>query len=312
LQENARFAFEFISSSARTAGYFGCGPEPRYTIKGLLGNWGQIPEFDIREAVSGVEGDNPNWAPVPTNVRVYLAGNEIDPGVIQANTDVLVFRSLREPVQRLADWLQPDGNPVITAPGGDPGIEVGDIILIANCEQGAMVRVTGRNIVGAEATLFHAVAGGSAFHNGANVVNLQDPLDVYPYSLSILGRVYGPDTTVGAVESTYYFIAPSTGLDNQGNTPPALWRKAGSAAPVELIQGVEDMQVRYGIDTTLGDGVNNANRFVDFDQVPDVNQIVALRVMLTTTSVDAVTDDGNQLRRSFTKTILIRNASPEV
>ena len=40
------------------------------------------------------------------------------------------------------------GNPVVTAPGGDPGFGVDDVVLVANCEQAAMFRVTGMNVAG--------------------------------------------------------------------------------------------------------------------------------------------------------------------
>ena len=97
------------------------------------------------------------------------------------------------------------------------------------------------------------------------------------------------------------------------HTPLALWQKVGSAGPVELIQGVEDLQVLYGIDTTLNDGIANPNRYVPFDSVPlDVGQIVAVRATITVNSVDVVTEDGNRLQRTFSKTIQIRNSNPEV
>ena len=121
-----------------------------------------------------------------------------------------------------------------------------------------------------------------------------------------------PSTSVSAVESTFFFIAPSTRQDSQGSTPLALWRKVGRAGPVELIQGVDDLQVLYGIDTTLTDGISNPNQYVSFDTVPaDVGQIVAVRASISVNSVDPVTDDGSRLQRTFSKTILVRNANPE-
>jgi hypothetical protein len=116
---------------------------------------------------------------------------------------------------------------------------------------------------------------------------------------------------VGAVESTFFFIAPSTRPDNLGNTPLALWQKVGRAGPVELIQGVDDLQILYGVDTTLNDGIPNPNQYMTFDAVPDVDQIVSIITSVTVNSVDAVTDDRNRLQRRFSKTILIRNANPE-
>ena len=81
---------------------------------------------------------------------------------------------------------------------------------------------------------------------------------------------------------------------------------------MELIQGVDDLEVLYGIDTTLNDGISNPNQYVSFDRVPgDVGQIVTIRASITVNSVDVVTEDGNRLQRTFSKTILVRNSDPE-
>ena len=100
-------------------------------------------------------------------------------------------------------------------------------------------------------------------------------------------------------------------MDSQGNNPSSLWQKEGIGAPVELVSGVDDLEIHYGIDTTLADGILNVNRYVDFDDVPDPGQIVAVRSTVSVSSVEAVTDDGQRLRRTISKTVLIRNAQPE-
>lgn len=318
LQENARFAFDFISRAARRAGYFGCSPEPQNIVNGLVGNFNLLPEYDVIHFVAGHEGNaDATWTPaltalpggVPGNVNDSPAG-DIDTSVIATGTDVLIFRNLQEPGQTLTQTLQPLADPVITAPGGNPGFGVGDIVMVADCEQAAIFRVTGMNIVADEATLLH-VAGGGFFENS---VTVNSPVGVIPATLSFLGRSYGPEAVVGAVESTFFFIAPSTRQDNQGNFPLALWQKVGATGPFELIQGIEDLEVLYGVDTTLADGISNPNQYVQFGAVPglpDTTQIVAVRVTITANSVDAVTEDGNRLTRTFSKTILIRNADPE-
>jgi type IV pilus assembly protein PilW len=319
MQENARFAMEFISRAARSSGYFGCAPQTANIVKGLRGNWNAIPEFDITRAVQGYNGNgdgtwSPNLATLPrttgaTNVNVYIPGNGIDTTAIAPGTDVLVFRGLQSPGQRLTQVLQPNGDPVITAPGGNPGFGVNDIVMVANCEQAVLFRVTGMNVAGDEATLLHATSAAGTLYENAD--NIDSPTGQIPFTLSFLGRSYGQDATVGAFESTYFFVAPGLGLDNAGNPTSALWQKVGSAPPVELVQGVEDLEVLFGIDTTLTDGVANANQYVDFDDVPDPNQVVSLRVSVTVSSVDTV-DGGNVLTRTFTKTLLLRNSNPEV
>ena len=318
LQENARFAMEFISRAARSAGYYGCAPETANIVRGLRGGWNAIPEFDMTRMVQGYNGNaDGSWSPplstLPrtsggVNVNVYIPGNGIPTTTIEPGTDVLAFRAMQRPGQSLVQVLQPTGNPVVTAPGGDPGFGVDDIVLVANCEQAALFRVTGMNVAGNQATLLHATsAAGTLYENASQI---ESPTGPIPFTLSFLGRSYGEDANVGALETTYFFIAPGLGEDNQGNPPSALWQKVGSAAPVELVQGVEDLEVLFGVDTTLNDGVVNANQYVEYDDVPDPNQVVSLRVSVTVNSVDAVAA-GNLLTRTFSKTLLLRNANPE-
>ena len=319
LQENARFGFDFIARAAQTAGFWGCAPEPDKVVKGLRGNWELVPEFDYTRPVEGFDAQGGGgWAPpldtLPrsegaSNFNVMISGNGIDTDAIVEGTDVVALRTVRQPLRRLVDTLQPDGNPVVEAPGGNPGFGTGDVVMLSDCEQGAVFRVTNMTVSGDEATLVHATSAGGSFFENANIV--ESPGGAIGYTLSFLGRSYGLDATIGAMETTVFFVAPGAGVDNRGTTPNALWQKAGTTQPVELVEGIDDMQVLYGIDTTLADGIANANQYVPADEVPDPAQVVALRVTLAVNSVNAVTDDDEPLRRSYTRTIAVRNANPE-
>ena len=319
LQENARFAFEFISSAARRAGYFGCIRDAETRVWGLVGNPPQLPEYNVDQPVGGFDSNGDGtWTPATLNLPGGTPGNTnwgngIDIGSLDVNSDIIVFRNLRQPTQTLAVTLQPLDDAVVTAPGGDPGFGVDDIVMIADCEQSVVYRVTGMNVAGNEATLQNAVnVGGISpfFQNAALVTPPAGPQ--VAFTKSFLGRSYGPDAVIGAVESTYFFIAPSTRANNAGDIPAALWQKVGPAAPVELIQGVEDMQILYGVDTTLTDDVPNPNQYVIASAIPDPRQVVSIRVTLTVNSIDRVTEDNSTLRRTFSKTILVRNANPQL
>ena len=319
LQENARFGFEFITQAARSAGYFGCAPEDVNIVNGLNApNWSVIPEFDVSAPVQGHDGVgggnwNPALATLPrtsggASANVYINGNGIDITEVVDGTDVLVLRAMVPPIRRLTQVLQPTEDPVVEAPGGDNAFEVDDIIMVADCEQAAVLRVTGAAVAANEATLTHAVGGAGLYENSATV---DIPTQVgAPRTLSAVGRSFGVEALVGEVVSSFFYIAPGAAVNNRGDAINALWRKQGTAPPQELIAGIDDMQVLYGIDTTLADNVANANQYVTADAIPDPNQVVSLRVTLAVNSVDAVTDDGNQLSRTFTKTILLRNAQP--
>ncbi len=317
LQENTRFSFDFIKDRARSAGYFGCGPEQQNVVNGLRGTWPMLYEFNVTVPVAGFEGNGDGtWTPALTELprtqgavsaNVYIPGNGVDISAVAPGTDVLVFRQIRMPETKLEQVLQPLGDPVVRAPGGNAGVAVNDIVMVADCQQAAVFRITALNVAGNSATLLHATAASGDPYENATIVS--SPSGPVPATLSFLGRSYGEDTVVGAVETSILFIAPSAGLNNRGDRPLSLWQKVGTAAPVELVAGVEDLQVLYGIDTTLGDNEPNVNQYVAFDAVPNTNQIVSLNVTITVNSVDEDAD-GVLLRRTSSETVLLRNSRP--
>lgn len=319
LQENARFAFEFLSSAARRAGYFGCIRDDQTRVWGLVGNPVQLPEYNVDQSVGGfnANGDG-TWTPSQLNLPGGTPGNTnagagINIGGIDPGSDIVVFRNLRQPTQRLTQTMQPLDDAVITAPGGDPGFAQDDVVMIADCEQSVVFRVTNVAAAAGEATLQNAALTGGASAFFQNAVQVTPPAGPQVnFTKSFLGRSYGTDSVVGAVEATYFFIADSTRANNAGNMPLALWQKVGSNAPVELIQGVEDMQILYGVDTTLNDDIPNPNQYVLASAVPDPRQVVSIRVTLAVNSIDQVTEDNNTLTRTFSKTILVRNANPQL
>jgi type IV pilus assembly protein PilW len=308
LQENARFALDFVARAARSSGYLGCTREPDALVRGLLANWELLPEVDITHPVYGYPAANVS-ALVPrssagTDTNVFFRGAGIDTDAIAPGTDVVVFRALRAPGMRLAEILQPDGTPLVHAPSGGETISANDVIGITNCEQGVVARVSGVVPTGAMLRLELATGPVVADRAAPTSARYRNAFD----SLSAVGKAYGLDTVVAQVESTYFYIAPGLGRANTGAAPLSLWQKVGFAEPVELVQGIEDLEARFGIDR-VADGVPGAVRYVTTAELEaaDADHIVAVRVTLTANSVDGV-DGGEQLRRAFTRTIQIRNA----
>ena len=109
-----------------------------------------------------------------------------------------------------------------------------------------------------------------------------------------------------------YSIAPGASGE------PALWRSQDGVNQ-ELIEGVEELQVLYGLDS---DDDDFPNQFVTIDNVPDTFDIVSVRLMLMVRSNQDFLAEGNQtysfngntvtaadrrLRQEFTTTIALRN-----
>ncbi len=120
------------------------------------------------------------------------------------------------------------------------------------------------------------------------------------------------DATVIELQTISYSIA--AGASGQ----PALFR-AEFADDQELVEGIEEMQVLYGIDTT-SDGY--ANQYVTSNNVPDFQNVVSVRIMLLLRSLDdfiteqpqiynfngvQVTAPDRRIRQVFTTTIALRN-----
>ncbi len=313
LQENARFALDFVARSARAAGYFGCDPEPDKIYNSMNGAWAQLFEFDLSTPVQAFHGTNNgtginDWVPALTplpretggsTVNAFVNGNGIDVAAMRPLTDVLVLRHVEIPGAPIASIVQSDSATIdVAVPAAGLQFAVDDFVAINNCEQAALMRVTALAAAGLTATITRGT-GGAIYQNAPGK------------SLSDQGAPYGEATNaqgsnVGRVFSDIYYIAEGAGTNNRGDAPWSLWRKVSEDPPVELVEGVEDLQVLFGIDTTPNNNIAAANRYVTFDQV-GVNEIRALRITLTASSVDVVTDAGDPLRRTFSQTITFRN-----
>jgi len=313
MQENARFAVDFISRSARAAGYFGCDPEAGKIYKTLNGAWNQIFEFDITTPIQAYHGVNSgvaitDWTPsLVTLPRVssvvgYIAANGVDVARLRPQSDILVLRHVQVPGARIAAIVQSDSNPTVEVPANGLDFAAGNFVAINNCEQATVFRVANINVAGATATVVRntAPAIGLGLYQNAPLA-----------TLSATGTPYGAATkaegaSVGRVLTDVYYVAQGTGTNNRSQTPWSLWRKTSEDAPVELIQGIESLRVRFGVDKFPADNIASANRYVTYDQV-GADIIRALRVSVTANSVDVVNDTGAPLTRTFSQTISFRN-----
>lgn len=261
LQENGRFAMEFLKRDIRMADFWGCaGAIANVTNHVVSADGGTtVPPIDL--AAGGVNGSNDdglNGSDTITLQGAYGAGLTI----FSHNVNAASF-SL---------------NTV------DHGLIDGDLVIATNCERADHFMITNANS-GSTVTV---VGNTGVAHNNlgnANKPGLQyregDMFKVYRYSYSI-----------------------QAGENGQ----PALFRST-NGVDAELVEGVEDMQVLYGVDS---DGDGTANTYADADAVADMEEVVAVRISLTLRTLDdnvALTAGGgdNRVRRTITSTITVRN-----
>ena len=349
MQESARFALEFIGRQVRQAGYRGCFSS-NDQLNSTINPPASLPyEFDLRFGIEGFEATGvKNWTPALTalpntdeplsvfaTINGYGAGNGINIGTVASGSDLVTFRHLSQTDARLGGFIADDGSLQFgNMPTSDEPIVVGilqgwaefdqdHIVMIHDCEKATMFRVTTANPWGRNADDSPGQAPADA-----NLTIGHDEADTdatrnITRQLALI-NTFGIDAAVSAIESHTFYVAPGEGVNNEGNTPLSLWRKSTLEAPIELVEGVEGLQVLYGADTDA-DGI--PNQYLAASQVTDWTTIVTVRVTVVVNSVDTVggttmptlgcevqegcVDDGETfdglVRRSFSQTIQLRN-----
>ncbi|MCJ8314946.1 MAG: PilW family protein [Saccharospirillaceae bacterium] len=185
-----------------------------------------------------------------------------------------------------------------------------------SCDQISIFNVTG------PLTIFNAGDGGTAsnIHNRNNTYNFGDPATLTncsnylhgnftcsgPKEANIVGVVeaksFAPGTKLMTMSSDYYYIADSAINDIYGDPYPALFLNGD-----ELTQGVEDINLLFGVDS---DSDKVANQYLSPDNVNDADweKVVTVRVELILRSLEKTLDTGDRfVRKTISKTYQIRN-----
>lgn len=296
VQENGRFAVQFLARDVRGAGYSGCVPT-------------ELLQIDIR-ADSGTEDDIPGTEDSIEGFNDVAAGNSW--GAV-AGTDVVRLTGAMNANVKLAGNMTSD-NANIQVTGNPNNWEAGDLLFIADCENGDLFEATNvsQNTGGGTGiTIAHSSAG--------NV----DPK---------LSKVYGQDARVLQFQDIAYFVRDTGRTAPDGDPILGLYREVDGGTPQELIEGVADLQAVYGQDT---DESGDIDRYVTADALAgdDWAQVLAVRMQVLTVSTEAnvlddpqtyfidgevIGDDSSEsaliadrrLRRVFTTTAVIRNRTP--
>lgn len=318
MQETARFAMEMILNDARMAGYFGCVNNMDVLTSHLtITNAGEL--WDTTHPVEGFEADDTQWYPSGFTNGGTLVGTDGDNGLMLAGTDAITFRYLAGTFADSDADTIPDAElsastaSKVTANNlaGAGDFAVADVVGVSDCG-GVDVFVVGSK---AGETL--------EIYNGGSGATFARPYEV----------TNGP--MVAPLVARRYYI----GRNARGN--PALYREvidyANSnaddydVANRELLEGVENLQVLYGLDRDENgtpDFYTQAGS-TDLDDALEWLDVVSLKVALlvrsanehrageTETAIrdrpyDLLDETGltyNDLhrRRQFTSTALLRN-----
>jgi type IV pilus assembly protein PilW len=330
IQENGRFALNFLSQQVRMAGYLGClgleGVSVNNTLNAAPATF--QPQFGIQgwEATGTTAGtintSVNDVALVATNTAEWTngeAGHVIPTFNAVPNSDIVrIWGAAGSPgiVSSVTSGLGVV-TPSFQAENG-VGIAVNDFLLISDCEQADFVQACAVRPVGGGAT--------------SNVVlsTVCSPGNVANSRISSQASGANPAEVV-RLQGTIFYVGKRGDLATNG---PSLFRRelsaTGSAdAAEELIEGVESMQILYGINVDL-DIRNTVDAYVPANLVTEFSKVISIRISLLMQSVEdgsvpapqAYTFDGviynggagngnlpadNRVRRVFTSTIGLRN-----
>jgi len=319
VQENARYVLELLGSDIREAGYTGCRGLDKISIY-RVGN-PPLPSFDIKSAVIGRWWDQTASA---WSVAVPAAVTNVAVG-----TDMITIQKGESCGAALATPFDPSlPDIVIDIPTSNScrlsTANGGDATMVTDCSTAHILRVTDVDVPG---IIKHENAA-----NTANFLCTSYP-NSYPTAnagacSSGTGKIYTspPAQLLKFISYTYFIRLGTNGLNS-------LWRlnntKAISASnPAELVEGVEDMQITYGIGSGgVASTYADASTFPTPPAVPAAGQndwadVISARIDLLFESIDANLTIGNQvytwngatvtssdgrIRRIFSTTITIRN-----
>lgn len=300
LQENGRFALEYISRDVRLAGFMGCSNNN--TIANTLSDDGS-DVVDFVDFSTALAGEN------------NVAGTDSYGGVTPlAGSDVITVKY----ADQGGSCTVASHNPTSANIGCESthDYQKGDVLLVSDCSHTAIFQQSNTNNNGTVSKIVHNTGSGTP---GNCTKGLGLPVDCT--SSNGTSYSFSAGASVFALQSYRFFVAQNSygepSLYRQGITNNSGALQFDSA--VELVEGVEDMQILYGEDTGSD---NRADRYVDADIVSDFDDVVAVRLSLLiqanqesivkggqtlTYNGSGVTYNDGRLRKVFSSTIALRN-----
>lgn len=350
VQENARFATEILSRELRGSGYWGCAVRspnldnsatetvPRFYNAVDDDSW----EYRFERYIQGVAGD----AAVPANAAAetvttfpfgFVTSADLwrndsggSPVTGRTEPDALILRRVSD----ATEYSLVSHNAALAeiTVNTTTDFAEGDLMLIVppDCDSVTLAQVTGPSP--AATTIEHETSGGSP---GNCTVTVRDASRT---NFDCNGTPPAP-ATLPEGTTIHEYIAQGfyVGRSAVDDTVPALYRAfvttTGGVATVtreEIVTGVEDMQILYGVDVD-DDGV--PNRYVEASDIvslsPDINGdgqpdwdlVTSVRIQLVMRSFAETEDTNNAvtllghayndrfMRQLVTKTVQIRNTA---
>jgi len=322
MQENGRFAITLLAQELRMAGYLGCLASIEATD---FNNALDVPPASFQPA-TGLQG----WeaadtgpgdeAPSEENVAVVAStsggwatsgGNVLDATAAMPGSDMLRIWNA-DGAGATINSITPGVSTVINTDVFD--VEANDILMLSDCERADWV----------QACTVAEAGGGVSLNITLSAACAPGNIPSRPLATRVGGEVV-------RLQGTLFFVGKRGDV---ATNPPALFRRelsqsAAADTAEELVEGIESLQILYGINAD-NDNKKTVDAYVAADDVGDWARVISVRISVLVQSIEdgmlpapqpyvfnGVTYNGtagngdlpedNRLRRVFTSTITLRN-----
>ena len=274
VQENARMVNDTMLRDIASAGYMGCLGTPEEVINTLSD---KSSSYDFASSIAGSDGGAGNSDSI--TVRHVSEASAIPV--------MLPMTSQSAPIELVDNRF---------------GLKQWDVVTVSDCSHVAVFMITNEPATTGTVEIQHVtgqVAPDDGTTQNAGQSNSTDDLQ------HIFGSPEASNAKIYSVGTTTYEIKAST------NNPK---KKSLFITPGGEIEGIEDMQIQYGLGNSPTGTPVIAEQYLDADDPKiDWKNVVAVRITFVVNSVDLMVKLGEGdglLHKTFTTTIRLRNRAP--
>jgi type IV pilus assembly protein PilW len=294
VQENGRYALDVMTQDLRLAGFWGCAVFDENDTSNITSNLNtegggyddEIYDFINQGAIEGTDNDGLN------------------------GSDSLTLRGAKPNQVNVHPPYNENSSANLHVTANDE-IVPGDIVMVSNCLGADIFQVS-------NTTTSTKASQNAIVHNtGAGSPGNYNPDNCRGGNAHCLSQTYGADSAMFELQTVRYTIAAGESGE------PALFRSE-NGIDAELIDGIEEMQVLYGVDT---DDDDFPNQYMDgtalaANATVTSSDIISIRLMLLVRSDNefvveepqaytfngaAETAGDRRLRQVYSTTIALRN-----
>ncbi len=282
IQEGARFAMDALVNDMRMAGFQGCNTASHSSAT-IQSKTAPTSNFNLT-ATRGAEISSSGWSPAAPIELINLSPAPI------TDSDVLMLQFGSINTSRLSADMTSLSD-VISMVDNTAGLAPGDHAIISDCDTADLFRVSS---VSGSTSIF--IGHDASYNHSANLTNVYTPGDTAASDL----------TRVMKFNYVTYYIGDTGRVNTSGDPIHALYYYdmnaiSSNSQSIELIEGVENMQVLFGIRAA-----NGTVRYVDADHASfSPSRVNSIQVGLLMYSVEAsATDEDNRTYRLLTTDIV--------